>query len=297
MPGVSHPHHEQTSPDDDQQLAARRSRRRLLALRFSVDHAARSALHTARVWLAEMAVHRRHRWLLCRRVDRCVLRGRASAGASKEEAREKASAKRGSSKGDDLSVSGLDVQRRKPYQLPLLHGDRPLWICLGMQLLRCNDNNRLYRLITFGAAGVGTDKERRKAAKQGIPVLRRRGMGGPKRFDELDGVSEPTLAVLNSLGFLTATPVQEATIPLFSGHKDVAVDACTGSGKTLAFVIPVVEKLRQLDERLRPNQVLEQTVQEAIPPLCNQSTTCAPHSTDARQTARMTYASLQLTAF
>ena len=91
---------------------------------------------------------------------------------------------------------------------------------------------------------------------------RRRGMGGPKRFDELAGVSPPTLAVLHRLGFINATPVQEATIPLFSGHKDVAVDACTGSGKTLAFVIPVVEKLRQLEERLRPNQVCTHLIAE-----------------------------------
>lgn len=37
--------------------------------------------------------------------------------------------------------------------------------------------------------------------------------------------------------------------------QDVAVDACTGSGKTLAFVIPVVEKLRRLEEKLRKHQV------------------------------------------
>lgn len=49
--------------------------------------------------------------------------------------------------------------------------------------------------------------------------------------------------------------VQEATIPLFAGNKDVAVDAQTGSGKTLAFVIPVIEKLRRLDESLKKHQV------------------------------------------
>ena len=49
--------------------------------------------------------------------------------------------------------------------------------------------------------------------------------------------------------------MQEAAIPLFCGNKDVAVDACTGSGKTLAFVLPVVERLRRLDQALRRNQV------------------------------------------
>ena len=52
-----------------------------------------------------------------------------------------------------------------------------------------------------------------------------------------------------------ALPVQEATIPLFCGNKDVAVDACTGSGKTLAFVLPVVERLRRLEQPLKRNQV------------------------------------------
>ena len=84
-------------------------------------------------------------------------------------------------------------------------------------------------------------------------------MGAPKQFSEVEGISPATLAVLSELGFHTATPVQEATIPLFCGHKDVAVDACTGSGKTLAFVIPVVEKLRKLEEPLKPNQACPTT--------------------------------------
>ena len=66
--------------------------------------------------------------------------------------------------------------------------------------------------------------------------------------------------MLDSLDFANATPVQEACIPQFLGHKDVAVDACTGSGKTLAFVIPMVEKLRKLDEQLKKNQVKHKIV-------------------------------------
>ena len=74
-------------------------------------------------------------------------------------------------------------------------------------------------------------------------------------FREIRGVSKRTLEVLEAQGFFNATPVQEATIPLLCGNKDVAVDACTGSGKTLAFVVPVVEKLRRLDEPLKKHQV------------------------------------------
>jgi ATP-dependent RNA helicase DDX55/SPB4 len=75
------------------------------------------------------------------------------------------------------------------------------------------------------------------------------------RFSVFPGLSEESRSVLAAQGFTRATPVQEATIPLFSGHKDVAVDACTGSGKTLAFVLPVVEKMRRLEEPLKRHQV------------------------------------------
>jgi hypothetical protein len=74
-------------------------------------------------------------------------------------------------------------------------------------------------------------------------------------FRQLKCISKQTLAVLDAQGFVSCTPVQEATIPLLCGNKDVAVDACTGSGKTLAFVVPVIEKLRRLDEPLKRHQV------------------------------------------
>lgn len=48
-------------------------------------------------------------------------------------------------------------------------------------------------------------------------------------FSELPNISAETLGVLAACGFELATPVQEATIPLFAGNKDVAVDACTGA--------------------------------------------------------------------
>ncbi|KAH7314717.1 hypothetical protein KP509_21G017700 [Ceratopteris richardii] len=75
-------------------------------------------------------------------------------------------------------------------------------------------------------------------------------------FSELQpALSEPTLQVLDDLGFRLATPVQAATIPLLCTHKDVAVDAATGSGKTLAFLIPTTEILRRIQSPLGSHQV------------------------------------------
>lgn len=68
-------------------------------------------------------------------------------------------------------------------------------------------------------------------------------------FKNLDPkLSQETIHVLETQGFVNATPVQAATIPLLCSYKDVAVDAATGSGKTLAFLVPLVEILRRLSK-------------------------------------------------
>lgn len=53
--------------------------------------------------------------------------------------------------------------------------------------------------------------------------------------------------VLETFGFTSMTPVQAASIPLFSQNKDVCVEACTGSGKTLAYLLPIFQRLLQKD--------------------------------------------------
>ena len=90
---------------------------------------------------------------------------------------------------------------------------------------------------------------------QGLLVSSSDAQMAGRLFADIPEISPDTLAELSQHGFLYATPVQEATIPLFAGNKDVSVDACTGSGKTLAFVIPIIERLRKLEEPLKKHQV------------------------------------------
>ncbi|KAF9785870.1 DEAD-domain-containing protein [Thelephora terrestris] len=56
-------------------------------------------------------------------------------------------------------------------------------------------------------------------------------------------LSRPILKALTSLGFVSPTPIQAATIPVALLGKDVVGNAVTGSGKTAAFIIPVIERL------------------------------------------------------
>ncbi|HKI12784.1 MAG TPA: DEAD/DEAH box helicase [Candidatus Acidoferrum sp.] len=53
---------------------------------------------------------------------------------------------------------------------------------------------------------------------------------------------------ISSTGFSVPTPVQAAAIPPALEGKDVLATAQTGTGKTLAFLIPVIERLLQLNK-------------------------------------------------
>jgi ATP-dependent RNA helicase DDX27 len=56
-------------------------------------------------------------------------------------------------------------------------------------------------------------------------------------------LSRPILKGLSEVGFSTATPIQQKTIPVALEGKDIVGGAVTGSGKTAAFVIPILERL------------------------------------------------------
>ncbi|KAI9298554.1 DEAD-domain-containing protein [Neoconidiobolus thromboides FSU 785] len=57
-------------------------------------------------------------------------------------------------------------------------------------------------------------------------------------------LNETIISNLTSQNICNMTPVQEGTIPLLLGNKDVVVEAVTGSGKTLAYLIPVIERIK-----------------------------------------------------
>jgi ATP-dependent RNA helicase RhlB len=61
-------------------------------------------------------------------------------------------------------------------------------------------------------------------------------------FGALD-LPEPVARGIQEAGFVTATPIQEATLPLALKGKDVAGQSQTGTGKTAAFLIAAFARL------------------------------------------------------
>jgi len=60
---------------------------------------------------------------------------------------------------------------------------------------------------------------------------------------------EPVMRGIREAGFVTTTPIQEATLPLGLKGKDVAGQSQTGTGKTAAFLIAAFTRLLRETER------------------------------------------------
>ncbi|WP_417286487.1 DEAD/DEAH box helicase [Cohnella boryungensis] len=58
------------------------------------------------------------------------------------------------------------------------------------------------------------------------------------------GISASRAGILQAMGIVKPTPVQEETIPIVQAGHDVISQAQTGTGKTLAFVLPMLDKIR-----------------------------------------------------
>ncbi len=56
---------------------------------------------------------------------------------------------------------------------------------------------------------------------------------------------EPILKALKTEGYTSPTPIQEQSIPVVLGRKDLLGCAQTGTGKTAAFAIPILQILQQ----------------------------------------------------
>jgi ATP-dependent RNA helicase DeaD len=64
------------------------------------------------------------------------------------------------------------------------------------------------------------------------------------------GLGAATLHAITDLGYSTPTSIQEQTIPLLLGGRDVIGQAPTGTGKTAAYGLPLIERLNERE--LRP---------------------------------------------
>ena len=63
------------------------------------------------------------------------------------------------------------------------------------------------------------------------------------------GLTSSLLRNIRDTGYQVPTPIQQATIPLVLGGKDVLGCAQTGTGKTAAFALPILQRLKTVPPR------------------------------------------------
>ena len=62
------------------------------------------------------------------------------------------------------------------------------------------------------------------------------------KFQEL-GLADELIEAIGYMGFETATPIQESSIPIIMEGKDLIACAQTGTGKTAAFILPTLHRI------------------------------------------------------
>jgi ATP-dependent RNA helicase RhlE len=82
-------------------------------------------------------------------------------------------------------------------------------------------------------------------------------------FNEFD-FDPQLLDGLSSMGFSKPTPIQQQAIPLILSNKDLIACAQTGTGKTAAYVLPVLNKILQTENRHLNTLILVPTRELAI---------------------------------
>jgi ATP-dependent RNA helicase RhlE len=70
-------------------------------------------------------------------------------------------------------------------------------------------------------------------------------------FEQL-GLSKPLLTAIDALEYEKPTAIQETAIPYLISGSDLIGIAQTGGGKSAAFILPLLEKLAQFEERPKP---------------------------------------------
>ncbi|MGB5345217.1 MAG: DEAD/DEAH box helicase [Woeseia sp.] len=69
-------------------------------------------------------------------------------------------------------------------------------------------------------------------------------------FNQL-GLTAELLRAVDTMGYQTATPIQQQAIPLILAGRDVLAGAQTGTGKTAGFTLPLLQRLQQSPNKQR----------------------------------------------
>ncbi len=99
------------------------------------------------------------------------------------------------------------------------------------------------------------------------------------KFTEF-ALPDQVLKGIENAGFEKLTPVQEESIPLALGGKDVAAQAQTGTGKTAAFLISIFSRLLASEHETsnNPRALIMAPTRELVVQICNDAGVLGSHT-------------------
>jgi ATP-dependent RNA helicase DeaD len=89
-------------------------------------------------------------------------------------------------------------------------------------------------------------------------------------------LNSSVLAALDRIGYIQPTPIQAALIPKALGGRDVIGQAQTGTGKTAAFLVPYLNRWRDLNEP-GPQALVLAPTRELVVQVAEECTRLVPH--------------------
>src|SRR5204862_2127941 len=97
----------------------------------------------------------------------------------------------------------------------------------------------------------------------------------PKAFHAM-ALNSSVIAALDRIGYTQPTPIQAALIPNALGGRDVIGQAQTGTGKTAAFLVPYLDRWRDLNEP-GPQALVLAPTRELVVQVAEECTRRSPH--------------------
>src|SRR2546423_9119459 len=89
-------------------------------------------------------------------------------------------------------------------------------------------------------------------------------------------LNSSVLAALDRIGYLEPTPIQTVLIPKALDGRDVIGQAQTGTGKTAAFLVPYLDRWRDLNQP-GPQALALSPTRELVVQLAEECTRLSPH--------------------
>ncbi|KAF2360404.1 DEAD/DEAH box helicase domain [Trinorchestia longiramus] len=147
------------------------------------------------------------------------------------------------------NLDQLIIKYLKKHKIPMIDGVRDevaanTKVNKGAVRVKLSEMQRLERLKRMQQIAPKLDEEQKNVEEYFKDSV---SIDTTRTFESMH-LHEHLMLAIKKMDYTEPTPIQSATIPVAMAGKDVCGCAATGTGKTAAYLLPVLERLLQLEE-------------------------------------------------